>query len=194
MYFKEGHLYHVYNQGNNKVNIFFTQSNYFLFLQKMKIHILPFADIIAWCLMPNHFHIMLKVNKLKPENSKIDLNKSIGVLLRSYTRSINIQEKFSGSLFRQKTKAECLTCLDGNTPNFYIVEGVTHINNKNIEDQYPQICFNYIHRNPVKAGLCSQIIDWEYSSAKDYFGDRNGKLINKTVAKEHVNIDLQDNN
>lgn len=62
------------------------------------------------------------------------------------------------------------------------------INNHLPEKQYPQICFDYIHQNPVKANLVKNAIDWEFSSAKDYAGLRNGKLINKDITKEYIEL------
>ncbi len=46
------------------------------------------------------------------------INQSIGLMLRSYTNAINKQQNRSGSLFRKKTKAECITCSDEITPSF----------------------------------------------------------------------------
>jgi len=63
MQFESGHIYHIFNQGNNRQMIFFDRENYLFFLRKMRTHILPFADILAWCLMPNHFHLMVYVNQ-----------------------------------------------------------------------------------------------------------------------------------
>lgn len=65
MNFQQGDLYHIFNQGNNRQKIFFTRDNYLFFLTKIKNHILPHADIIAWCLMPNHFHLMIYVHTLE---------------------------------------------------------------------------------------------------------------------------------
>ncbi len=48
------------------------------------------------------------------------------------------------------------------------------------------MCFNYIHQNPVRAGLVKTEIEWEFSSAQDYAGLRNGTLVNKKVAQEHI--------
>ena len=109
-------------------------------------------------------------------------------MLRSYTRAINKQKGTSGSLFKAHTKAECLNCPNGVTPNFFIEKGVTSINIQNSEIQYPQVCFNYIHQNPVKANLVSTELDYEFSSARDYAGIRDGKLINKKAAFEYVNF------
>lgn len=204
MQFEKGYIYHIYNQGNNHQKIFFNRENYLFFLRKIKIHITPYADIIAWCLMPNHFHLMVLVNKTElPEQvesrgatlsrtptdeKRMSFNHSIGVMLASYTRAVNKQQNTSGTLFRQKTKAECVNCLKGITPSFLKSEGITIVNTKEPEKQYTQVCFNYIHQNPVKAKLVKQTTDWEFSSAKDYAGIRNGKLINKTLAKEYIHF------
>ncbi len=61
MYFEKSGIYHIYNQGNNKQKIFFCHENYLFFLKKIKNHVFSYADILAWCLMPNHFHIMVYV-------------------------------------------------------------------------------------------------------------------------------------
>ena len=64
MYFESGGIYHIYNQGNNRQVIFYNRKNYLFFLRKIRTHILPFADILAWCLMPNHFHLMVEVKSV----------------------------------------------------------------------------------------------------------------------------------
>ena len=197
MLIEKGHIYHIYNQGNNRQKIFFNRENYFFFLGKMKEYIMPYADIMAWCLMPNHFHWMVYVRETDIFRSRgatqsrtptisdnISFNKSIGILLASYTRAINNQENITGSLFREKTKAECLTAFNGITPSFYNTEFGTIMNITDPEKEYPQICFNYIHNNPVKAGLVKSAEDWEFSSFQDICGMRNGKLINRERINE----------
>ena len=56
------------------------------------------------------------------------------------------------------------------------------------ENQYPQICLNYIHHNPVKAGLVSKDIDWEFSSARDYANLRSNGIVKKELAKTYVDF------
>jgi len=202
MHFEKGNIYHIYNQGNNRQKIFFNRENYLFFLMKIRKHILPWVDVLAWCLMPNHFHLMVLVNEVEigvangsgsatssraPTPSpnptrKNSLNKSIGILLASYTRAIQKQENISGSLFRQKTKAECVNCPKGISPNYYYVDGIVTSSNIPPEKQYPQVCFNYIHQNPVKSGLVARPEEWEFSSAMDYCGKRKGGLINRKIA------------
>ena len=207
MYFESGGIYHVYNQGNNRQLVFYNRENYLYFLRKLRVHIMPFADVLAWCLMPNHFHLMLEVREVeieylasgisegftssealtKPEFDtetsklpvKTTLNHSIGVLLRSYTRAINTQESRTGSLFRKKTKAICLNEINGITSHWYTSFGVTFMKVDIPEYQYPQTCFNYIHNNPVSAGLVVRAEDWEFSSYVDLVGMRAGNLVNR---------------
>jgi putative transposase len=201
MKFEKGYIYHIYNQGNNRQKIFFNKENYLFFLKKIKTYITPYADIMAWCLMPNHFHLMALVNEVSlPLNALNEgfalsetlgtrtLNQSIGIMLRSYTNAINKQRNTSGSLFRNSTKAECLNCLNGVTPSFYTTLYGTNIKVSNPLEEYPQVCFEYIHNNPVKAGLVENVTDWEYSSARDYAGIRNGTLVNKKIAEKYIDI------
>lgn len=53
--------YHIYNHANGDENLFREQKNYEYFLEKYKQHINPIAETIAWCLMPNHFHLLVKI-------------------------------------------------------------------------------------------------------------------------------------
>lgn len=191
MEFEVGHLYHIYNQGNNRQRVFFTRENYLYFLEKIAQQVTPYADIVAWCLMPNHFHLMVHVNHTSlpvpiegvtqshPFNKERTLNDSIGIMLRSYTRAINKKYKRSGALFRQETKAICLTRNDELTRAWFVFDGITSINTTPPEMQYPNLCYSYILRNPVKDGLVASNEEWEFSSYLDIVGKRQGKLINR---------------
>jgi len=235
MNFENGYIYHIYNQGNNRCKIFFKPENYHYFLQKIEAHILPFAEILAYCLMPNHFHLMvfMKKDDIMTDTmtsshgissseahdktsrhhasshtmtrshrmtiiSNIDtttqshrmttrktLNNSIAIMLRSYTRAINKQENRSGSLFKAHTKAECVNCPKSLKPSFILNDGISTLYSENPEQQYPNVCFNYIHQNPVKANLVTNTVDWEFSSARDFAGLRDSSLANKKLAGEY---------
>ncbi|MEI6696692.1 MAG: hypothetical protein WCO13_11545 [Bacteroidota bacterium] len=195
MIFETHQLYHIYNQGNNNQTIFFTRENYLFFLKKINQYILSHADILAWCLMPNHFHLMVYVNTLEypqshgvtpshPVTNIRTLNDSIAIVLRSYTRAINVERNRSGGLFREATKAECITKINAIKPSYLNTSKGTLINVGNPVKEYPQVCFNYIHLNPVVACLVDKAEDWEFSSFSDYSGIRDGKLINKKRAEE----------
>ena len=183
MHFETEHIYHIFNQGNNRQKVFFTKENYLFFLRKINFHIKSFADILAWCLMPNHFHLMVFVRQttlpLSAESLPTSLSKSIGTMLSSYTRAVNRLYNQSGSLFRQKTKALCLTRIDRVTKAWYVSNGITVVNTCLPESQYPNLCFNYILFNPVNAGLVKANEEWEFCSFPDITGKRNGKLISR---------------
>jgi putative transposase len=100
-------------------------------------------------------------------------------MLRSYTRAINIQENRTGGLFREETKAICLNEIRGISSNWYTDFGVTFMNVQIPKFQYMQVCFDYIHNNPIKAGLVKNREDWEFSSFADIIGLRNGTLIDR---------------
>jgi putative transposase len=199
MNLEKSYIYHIYNQGNNRQKIFFQHRNYEFFREKISTHVKPYADILAYCLMPNHFHLMVLVKELElPKISEgfaqsealayLSINQSIGIMLRSYTNAINKQENRSGALFRKQTKSECVNCPNGVAPSFITKDGVTEIIQAMPELQYPQVCFNYIHLNPVKAGLVKRDEDWAFSSAGFYSGVRDDELVNIEVAKEYVDV------
>jgi REP element-mobilizing transposase RayT len=176
MHFEKGNLYHVFNQGNNKNIIFFEDEDYYYFLRLMRKHLQPVTEIIAYCLMPNHFHLMLFADercntKIRQGSIFIDpITNGFRNILSIYARSINEKYGFSGSVFRQKTKAKCLSEMHLQT-DFSYRSGDYYFN-----------CFNYIHQNPLKAGLVKRLEEWRYSSYLEYAGLRNGTLCNKDLA------------
>lgn len=176
MNFIAQNLYHVFNQGNNKELIFRDRDDYILFLKEIRSLILPHCEIVSYCLMPDHFHLMIYTDQRTEMLTKqggllLDpVTNGLRKLLSGYARIINKKYGRTGSLFRQKTKYKLLT--EENE--------VVHDNLKRI--YYGAECFEYIHQNPVKAGLVEKPENWEYSSYKDYAGVRNGSLCNKEIA------------
>jgi putative transposase len=183
MDFETGHIYHVFNRGNNKEKIFYKEYNYQYFIKKIQSFILPYSDILAWCLMPNHFHLMIMVNHLTV--NKVSINDSVGRMLSSYARAINNQEKRTGSLFQKKTKSVCLTKTVGITPAWYTSNGVTIIFTNIPDKEYPNVCMNYIHSNPVKDNLVTNAENWKYSSLHEYTGRTAPYLINKEIGMDY---------
>src|SRR5882757_1265532 len=138
MNFFEGNIYHVYNRGNDRRPIFFERRNYLYFLEKIQKYIFPCCDLLAWVLMPNHFHLLIYANELTTKVVRrnpvvIDrLTEGMRILLSSYTKGIQRQEGITGNLFQQNTKSKCV--------------------NDRYAD-YSLAAFHYLHQNPYRAGL-----------------------------------------
>ena len=116
MHFTPENVYHIYNRGNNKQPIFFNDRNYHFFLNKINKQLSPISEILCWCLMPNHFHLMVyATEKSCAEQSSFggkpmqEFAYQLGVLLSSYSQAINKQNGTTGSLFQQKTKAKLVS-------------------------------------------------------------------------------------
>ena len=161
----ESHIYHVFNRGTNKQLIFYQLRNYHYFLGKMKRWIVPTCNLLAYCLMPNHFHFLIQANHLTVQEivtGDIRMNSfSNGLkhLLGGYARGLNKQEKRIGSVFMQKTKIKA-------------------VQNWNLNYDYAELCFQYIHLNPMNAGFVFHPADWPYSSWQEYLGNSVYKLCN----------------
>jgi len=182
MHFHLNEFHHVYNRGNNKQLIFFSDNNYLFFLKKIRHHLSPVCDIIGYCLMPNHFHLIIYTNTQSVSERKSfggkpmqELSYRIGILLSSYSQAINKQNGTIGSLFQQKTKAKKL-------------------NTSNDSRQYNPVekCMFYLHQNPVEAKIVNSPSEWAYSSFKDYAGIRNGSLCNQKIFFEFTGMSPKD--
>ena len=66
MFFEPNAVYHIYNRSNE--NVFYTSENYLYFLSKIQQNIFPVCNILAWVLMPNHFHLLVQAT----ENSSMN--------------------------------------------------------------------------------------------------------------------------
>jgi putative transposase len=168
MHFEPDQLYHVYNRGNGKQRIFFNKGNYLYLLKKIREEWSPYADVLAFCLMPNHFHFIIRVKPagciyvvIKDRLTHMQfLSKAIGKTLSSYARAINMEQNRSGNLFQRKTKAK---------------------NMSECDESYLLNCLHYIHSNPVAAGMVHHEKNWPFSSYLDYCGLRKGTLCNREL-------------
>ncbi len=145
--FEAGVVYHVFNRGNNKENIFMEEENYFYFLRLMKKYLLPVADIYAYCLLKNHFHLTLRIKDFKdlPEKLKEKPYLAFSNMFNAYTKSLNKACNRTGSLFQE------------------------HLHRIRVEDEnYLMQLIAYIHLNPVKHKLTNDFNNYPYSSYKAY--------------------------
>lgn len=149
MQFEKGRFYHLYNRTNNNELLFRTEENYRYFLRKFKTHLRPYCAVIAYCLMPTHFHSLVRIES----DDSLLISKNIGILLRSYTRAVNKRFSRHGNLFQQNSKAR-------------------HID----DESYLLTLMNYIHQNPIRARIVKSLDDWQYSSYLDLAQKRTGTL------------------
>ncbi len=177
MYFEEDRVYHIFNRGINRRQTFYTSRNYEYFLGKVEKELSPWADILSYCLMPNHFHLLIRANKAgcelyqKFEPAQIPmqvLSKKLGVTLGSYTQGINKHYSRTGSLWQQKTKA-------------------IELNRFKDASDYLESCFHYIHQNPTRAGLVAKAYEWPYSSYNEYLRNSSINICDIRVALSLLN-------
>jgi putative transposase len=144
--FAPNQFYHVYNRGNDKQRIFFEPANYCFFLKKFaKYFPETEAEIHAYCLLPNHYHILIRLKR------DIDYSMRMRHFSISYAKSLNKWAGRVGHLFQGRFKAKGV----GST-------------------EYLLYLSRYIHLNPVVAGLARAPQGWQYSSYCDYLlGSRN---------------------
>ena len=153
--FEAGVIYHFYNRGNNKENIFIEERNYNYFLQLVKKYLLPISDIYAYCLLKNHFHIALKIKEREelPEKYKDKIHLPFSNLFNTYTKSINKAYDRTGSLFQEHPKR-----------------------NRVANEDYLRQLIVYIHLNPLKHKFTDKFQDYKHSSFQSYVSNKDTNL------------------
>lgn len=179
MEFCNNSIYHIYNQGNNKETTFRETEDYLTFLEKLNSHLKPNCSILAYCLMPNHFHVIILTTEKSNENLRIGslnltrITNAFRLILSEYAQNFNKKYNRTGSLFRQKTKYKFA---DNTNPKY--------LNN---------LIF-YVLSNPLDGKLVSKLEDWHFSSFRDLLGLRNGILIDVELCIEVFQLTAEDLN
>ena len=143
-----GHYYHIFNRGARQVTIFREPDNYHFVLYRVKKYSHQFnLTVIAYCLMPNHYHFLVRQNGEDPA----------GLLpqrvFNSYTKAYNKRYNHSGTIFERRYQA-------------IFVE----------QERYLKHLCRYIHLNPVKDGIVEDVEDWPYSNYAEWVGNRKETL------------------
>ncbi|HOT88389.1 MAG TPA: transposase [Bacteroidales bacterium] len=169
-----GKFYHVYNRGNNRENLFYNNGNYEYFLRKYDNYLTDYIDTFAFCLLPNHFHLLVRIKDKDLSGFKNltglekRISKQFSNLFNSYAKSINIQQKRVGSLFQRPFKRIEITTTD------YLANLVFYIHanpqkHKIIDDfrMYPWSSYDRILKNKPSKLNKEEVLEW--FSNKDYF-------------------------
>lgn len=163
-------VYHIYNRANGSERLFLKDSHYFEFLEKYRLYIAPIADTHAYCLLPNHFHLLVRIKSQEEvekffasayplsespglSESGFKLVKQFGNLFSSYTQWLNKKTERKGSLFTPKFKRKLVG-----------------------DSEYFTQLVAYIHTNPIKHGLTDNLYEWAYSSFHAYTTYNNSQI------------------
>ena len=180
-----GGYYHIYNHAVGKDNIFCDDANYKFFLRKVSSGIIPFADIVSYCLMPNHFHFLVRIkshealsqlwqNKLVKKRAKRIIDKlpiamdyelldeiiivEFANLFNSYVQAFNKKHSRQGALLKESFQRKRIDTSD------YLMR---------------VIC--YIHNNPVDHGFTIKQENWKYSSFNATLKEGNTLVLREEV-------------
>jgi REP element-mobilizing transposase RayT len=169
-----GKFYHIYNHANGFENIFREEKNYSFFLEKLKIHVHPIAEIMGFCLLPNHFHFLLKIRSASEivglltyeENQKLIkyeqiqrfISKQFSNFFSSYTQSFNKIYKRRGSLFIKNFK-------------FKLIENNSQLITTLL----------YVHLNAVKHGFVKTHTEWKWTSYAFYFDSQEQSWLSTKI-------------
>jgi putative transposase len=147
----EGAIYHIYQRGNNKEFIFEDNTIKTFILKYLKEYNKKFDyELLAYVIMDNHYHFLIKTNKVEISTIMFFINNLLG-------KHVNGKLGRTGHAFDSRYKSK-LVETDANL--IWLLR--------------------YIHRNPVKAGICSDINDYKWSSHNLYIN----------YVKSHVNINF----
>lgn len=158
--------FHIFNRGNNGQQVFFTEENFKYFLRLFYQFMFPYVELLAYSIMPNHFHFLIKTKDSIPllkdgipsyTDNEVEIGKVVSNQFRryfiTYSMAINNQEKKTGSLFSK---------------NFKRLE---------IEDEeYLRYVTFYIHINPQKHGWIEDFRNYRYSSWSAFNSNKTTQL------------------
>jgi len=161
--YQEGIIIHFYNRAVHNELLFREDKDYTQFLRSLKKSVkeIP-SSVYAYCLMPNHFHFLLK------QNSTIPLYKIFNKILSSYVQKFNIKYARKGSIFAHPLQSKLV-----------------------VDDEQLVTLCKYIHLNPVKAGLVGEPEEWEFSNYQEWIGARKGELFDDFILNNNY-IDIDD--
>ena len=155
--YQPGHFYHIYNRGAHRLPIFREPENYLFVIQRLKKYSRQYnLTVIAYCLLPNHYHLLIRQDDKHPASLLPQYT------FNSYSKAYNRRYHHSGTLFEGNFKA------------------------KPVQDEaYLLTLCRYIHTNPVKHGLVSQIEAWPYSNYPEWIQARPGSLVDLSFVQAY---------
>jgi putative transposase len=158
--FAAGYLYHVYNRGVDRARIFAEPRNYLYLLGKVKELVGDLSiSVVAYCLMPNHYHFVLR------QDGEAPISLFIQRLFQTYSQAFNKQQGRRGPLFEGRFRHVLVAC-----------------------DEYAVHLCRYVHWNPVAARLVSSPGEWPYSNYLEWIDERRGTLVDREFVRQYFRI------
>jgi len=148
--------YHIYNRGNNGERIYFTPENYRYFIKQYWTFLGAYVQTYAFCLLGNHFHLLIKVNDSSEERYYLKVSHQFRRLFQSYALAINNQEGRSGSLFQKRFRRIQVNDMD-----------------------YLKRLIFYIHFNSQKHQLVQNFRTYPYSSYNSFSSGSIDSMIDR---------------
>ena len=142
---EKDHYYHIFNRGINSSIIFQNEDNMAYFLSLIDKHLIEKVNILAYCLMNNHFHLIVKIIE---EESLV--SQAFSNLLNAYAKAFNKQQNRTGSLFEKHFRRKRL-----------------------VDESYLINSIIYVHNNPVNHNLVKSPGDYLFSSYNNYLSKDN---------------------
>jgi len=149
-HYAPGTCFHIYNHAVDDRDLFCDPGDYKTYLHFLEQQITQDFSIISYCLMPNHFHFLIRQNTTKPVSLLLEQPN------KRYARYFNHKYSRKGRLFQSKLQHKVLL------ENSYLIN----------------VCA-YIHANPLAARLVDKPEDWEYSNFPDFMGLREGGMFSQ---------------
>ena len=166
-------FYHIYNHANGNENLFREEKNYFFFLQKIKRYLSPYITLYAYCLMPNHFHLLVRIRG-EWEIKNLFINSETYQHLGERERDNFIYKKISKAFANLGSSyAQALNKMYGRKGSLFM----PNFKNNPVEDDLA-FCklIHYIHANPVHHGFVRDLKKWRFSSYHSLLSEKDTKL------------------
>lgn len=160
-----GGIYHIYNHAIADELLFREESNYSFFISRYNRYISPVAETYGWCLMPNHFHLLVRLRCADDLQGLIDLQgfacartkkspehyatQQFSNFFNSYCKAYNKMFQRRGSLFLKNFRYKPV-----------------------YSDSQLLRALLYIHNNSVKHGFTLKPEFWSWSSYEQHFGQK----------------------
>lgn len=154
----EASFFHIMVQGLNKEYIFDSDMDKKEYLRIIQSTKTQYnIEIVSYCIMDNHVHILVGVKKLE------ELSKFMHRINTLYALYYNKKYNRVGYVYRDRYKSQVI-----------------------YSEKQLHTCINYIHNNPIKAGICKNPYEYEYSSFKDF--DNDLKFVSNIHNEENKDI------